>query len=158
MQYLSFSFILCLFLACDCSAQNTIDAAGGQANGNNGTLSYSVGQVFYQYAQDTAYSIAEGVQQAYEITVINNNKAVEGIPLSYKIYPNPTHSLLHLEIQQPLDKAVAQLYDVRGQYIKSVQLAKGNNKINMHELLPAVYFIKLYADGQVLQTFKVIKH
>ena len=48
-------------------AQTAVSAAGGEA----GTVSYIVGQTFVAPASNDAGSIATGVQQAYDITIID---------------------------------------------------------------------------------------
>ena len=45
------------------SAQETIPASGGDAKGSGGSVSYSVGQLFYRIYPGTNGSVAEGVQQ-----------------------------------------------------------------------------------------------
>jgi len=49
-------------------AQESVNAAGGNASGSGGTVSYTVGQVVYTTKTGTNGSVAEGVQQAYEIS------------------------------------------------------------------------------------------
>ena len=48
-------------------AQQTTDCAGGNASGIGGSVSYSIGQIFYQYDSDNAGNISQGVQHAYEV-------------------------------------------------------------------------------------------
>ena len=59
------TFNFCLSTA---TAQESINATGGDASGSAGSASYSVGQVAYQTLAGTNGSIAEGVQQAYKIS------------------------------------------------------------------------------------------
>ena len=51
-------------------AQEAIPAAGSNAIGSGGSVSYSVGQVVYTINTGTNGSVAEGVQQPYEISVV----------------------------------------------------------------------------------------
>ena len=50
-------------------AQNTTSAAGGEATGGGGVVTYTVGQTFYITNTGASVSLAEGVQQAYEISI-----------------------------------------------------------------------------------------
>ena len=52
------------------TAQESVSASGGEASGSGGSVSYSVGQLFYRIHTGTTGSVAEGVQQPYEISVI----------------------------------------------------------------------------------------
>ena len=49
-------------------AQTGIPAAGGNASGTGGSVSFSVGQVFYLMNTGTTGSVLEGVQQPFEIS------------------------------------------------------------------------------------------
>ena len=78
-------------------AQNTTSATGGRAFGSGGEVSYTIGQTFYITNTGTAASLAEGVQQAYEISIETGIEEI-GINMNISVYPNPTQHYLHLEI------------------------------------------------------------
>jgi hypothetical protein len=50
-------------------AQNTTSTTGVRAIGDGGVVNYTVGQTFYITNTGTTGSLAEGVQQAYEISI-----------------------------------------------------------------------------------------
>jgi len=78
-------------------AQTNVNATGGNASGNGGSVSYSVGQVVYTTHKGSNGSVAQGVQQPYEISVAGIDEA-NGISLRVTAYPNPTTDYLTLEI------------------------------------------------------------
>lgn len=80
-------------------AHASVNATGGNANSANGSVSYSVGQVFYTTAFSTKGSISEGVQQPFEISVLSGLEDVAGIDLCYSVYPNPTSGKLTLKLR-----------------------------------------------------------
>ena len=55
-------------------AQKTVPASGGEASGNKGSASYSIGQMIYTSNVGTNFSRTEGVQQSYEITLTTSIK------------------------------------------------------------------------------------
>jgi len=59
---------LCLFLAATLSAQQGNVAAGGDATGTGGTMSYSIGQVDYLYHSSEHGSMSLGLQQTWHIS------------------------------------------------------------------------------------------
>ena len=79
--------------------QQAVVTAGAEATGTGGTVSYSVGQVVYQTHASTSGSVAEGVQQPYEISVLSSTKDVAGISLTCSVYPNPTADYLTLKVE-----------------------------------------------------------
>ena len=47
-------------------AQESVNAAGGDAMGTGGTAAYTVGQVVYTTIGDNGTTVAQGVQQAFQ--------------------------------------------------------------------------------------------
>ncbi len=66
---ISKQLLLTLFILCypvySISAQEVISASGGNATGSGGSVSYSVGQLFFMTHTGADGSVAEGVQQPY---------------------------------------------------------------------------------------------
>lgn len=79
-------------------AQETPIASGGDATGSGGTVSYAVGQIVYATDTATTGSVAKGVQQPFEISVVTGINEL-GITLGVSVYPNPTTTFLHLQIE-----------------------------------------------------------
>ncbi|MGB4293795.1 MAG: hypothetical protein WBJ37_13065 [Bacteroidales bacterium] len=51
-------------------AQNTVTSAGGDASGSGGSVSYTTGQIVYTTVSSANNSVAQGVQQPWEISVV----------------------------------------------------------------------------------------
>ncbi|MBK6984778.1 MAG: hypothetical protein IPH32_08475 [Bacteroidetes bacterium] len=68
---------------CTVSAQETTDASGGNASGSGGSASYSIGQSAYNTYTGTNGSVAQGVQQPYEISIVTEVKEAKDISLSF---------------------------------------------------------------------------
>ena len=79
-------------------AQESINATGGIASGSGGSMSYSVGQIVYTTNTGTNGSVAQGVQQPYEISAVIGIEEFNGINLYVSVYPNPTSDYLTLSI------------------------------------------------------------
>lgn len=60
-------FFTLLGIGLNANAQETMNASGGNCSTNDGSISYSVSQTFFMQIEGLTGSIAEGVQQAYEI-------------------------------------------------------------------------------------------
>lgn len=158
--------ILCLFLLCFSSlgiqAQNiheTILPAGGNANGSSGSVSYSVGQTVYTTNTGTNGSVAQGVQQPYEISVLDAIEEANGIDLIVTAYPNPTSDNLTLSISEfDFSNLLYQMYDATGKMVASEKVVDPKTSIDMNGLVSATYFLKIVQDGQIVKTFKIIKN
>ena len=159
--------ILLLSLGLTAQAQQATVVAGGTASGNGGTVSYSIGQVVYTTSTGTNGSVAQGVQQAYEITAVTGIEEAKGISLEVSAYPNPTTDYLTLTIgastsfnDQPISY---KLYDMNGKIIETQKIVDENTTIVMSNLLPATYFLTVVKtmDGkspQEVKTFKIAKN
>lgn len=140
-------------------AQESINATGGYASGSGGSASYSVGQVVYSTHTGTSGSLAQGVQQPYEISVLTAIEEAKGINLSVSAYPNPTNDYLTLEVKDfELSNLNFQLYDMNGKLLQSKKITGSQTSIVMINLVPATYFVKVIQGNKEVKTFKIIKN
>lgn len=140
-------------------AQTTIPATGGNANGSGGSASYSVGQVAYTTNTGTNASVAQGVQQAYEISNITGIEEALGISLEIMVYPNPTTDFLTLSVDNfEASNLSYYLYDINGRLLETQKLEGKQTSISMSNLAPAIYFLKVSEGSKELRTFKIIKN
>lgn len=78
--------------------------------------------------------------------------AVEGETLSdFKIYPNPAHDLVHLELKN--SRNIMQLYDVNGGLIKTYKVNNPKFSFSVEELPRGIYFVKI---GESVKKIEVI--
>ncbi len=146
------------------SAQESVNATGGNASGSVCSVSYSVGQVVYTTNTGTSGSVAQGVQQLYEISVVTAIEEAKGINLSVSAYPNPTTDYLTLSISDniqtshDLSQLSSQLYDMSGKLLQNERITGNQTSIVMSNLVPANYFVKVIQSDKELKTFKIIKN
>jgi|APHig6443717817_1056837.scaffolds.fasta_scaffold19272_3 hypothetical protein len=144
-------------------AQETIPASGGNATGSGGSVSYTVGQVVYTTNVGADGSVAQGVQQPYEISVVTGVDQFKNVTLTCRAYPNPTTDFLTLEIVGEMPEHFsASLYDLNGKLLQWLKVIGRETTIPMETLAPATYFLKIEAKtnstSNNLKTFKIIKH
>lgn len=144
-------------------AQENINATGGNAEGNGGTVSYSVGQTGYKTFNGANGSLAEGVQQPFEISIVTAIEGYDEIKLSVSVYPNPTADNLTLvlydEVTASNDLSLYsyQLLDMNGKLLRSSGITDAQTNIEMSNLLPATYLLKVIIDRKEVKTFKIVK-
>lgn len=137
-------------------AQESPTATGGEATGTGGTASYSVGQVVYTTATGTNGSIAQGVQQPYEIsTTVGINETAINLALS--VYPNPTTNYLTLKVEDNSNLSY-QLYDLQGKVIENKKVVANSTIVKMEGLPKAIYFLNVTKNNKSVKTFKIIKN
>lgn len=141
-------------------AQESVNATGGNASGGGGTASYSVGQVVYTTNTGTSGSVAQGVQQAYEVLGVQTGlEETKGINLSVSAYPNPTTDYLTLSIREfEISNLSYQVYDISGRLLQSEKITGNQTSIVMSNFVPAIYFVKVIQSNKEVKTFKIIKN
>lgn len=140
-------------------AQEAIPATGGNASGSGGSASYSVGQVVYTTNTGTNGSVAQGVQQPYEISVISGIEQAKGINLICSAYPNPTTDFLTLNVENYDNENLSyQLFDISGKLLENKKLTSNETRIDMNNRVPAIYFLKVMDNQIEVKTFKIIKN
>lgn len=161
MRYKKIGAVLMLSFALTLQAQEASTTAGSEAMGNGGTVSYSVGQVVYQANTGTNATIIQGVQQPFEISVVNGINQDQEINLECTVYPNPTSDYLTLKINsnvQTWHTLSVQLYDINGKLISQQQITANKTSIIVSNLLSAIYFLKISEGDIEVKTFKIIKN
>jgi opacity protein-like surface antigen len=139
-------------------AQESANASGGDATGSGGTIAYSIGQVVYTTYTGSSGSVAQGVQQAYEIFTVDIEETT--LSISLIAFPNPTADNLTLQIRDfNKENLTYQFYDIGGKLLSNGQVTGQQTEINTSSLPPATYFINvLNQEDKKVQSFKIIKN
>lgn len=140
------------------NAQEALLTSGQEASGSGGSSSSSMGQVLYTTNIGSSGSVAQGVQQAFEISTTIGIEET-GIQLVCSAFPNPTVDNLLLTVVNNLNDDLSyQLFDLNGKLIDANSIHSENTTINMESLPPAGYFLKVKQDNTEIKTFKIIKN
>lgn len=140
-------------------AQEGTHASGGEAAGSGGSVSYSVGQVFYHHYSATNGSETQGVQQPYEISIIVGKEDSRDISLMISTYPNPAADFLQLSVDNTdLGPLRYSLFDLNGKLLETKEIEHNLTNINLCNLTPSLYFLKVFEAGKEVKTFKIIKN
>jgi len=151
------------FFLSTANAQEAIPATGGNASGNGGSVSYSVGQIMYTTNTGTHGSVAQGVQQPYEISAGTGIEEVKGITLQCSAYPNPANDFLMLKIEGSVEtdnypSLRASLYDMTGKLLETTKIKGNETPISMKNLAKATYFLKITDNSKEVKAYKIIKN
>ena len=139
-------------------AQQGFTAAGGGASGSGGNAAYSVGQIVYTTNTGAGGSVAQGVQQPYEISIVLGLEDHQ-ISLNMKVYPNPTSDFLILNVGNfELSTLNFELFDVSGKLLESKKITSITETISMENLPSSTYFLKITSNNEEVKTFKIIKN
>jgi hypothetical protein len=138
-------------------AQSSPDSGGSNASGSSGTVTYSIGQTFYEPVKSLSGSTSPGAQQPYEISETLGQEIAE-IGLSLKIYPNPTTDILNLRIDlNDYQKYSYELYDLGGRFLNKKPVAGKVTELSMSKYPSGTYLLKVSKGNTPVKIFKVIK-
>ena len=155
---LKISAFLLLLAGLGIHAQGLPLTSGGESTRNGGTVSYSIGQVFYETKNGSEGSVAEGVQQAYEISIVTALEGSKSVNVMVNAFPNPTQNDLTLTVENlNLSTLSFQLYDLEGKLLQKEKITSFTTIISKATFLPATYFLKVMQGNKEIKTFKIIK-
>ena len=151
--------LLLLFLSISgiYNAQQAIIPAGNNAQSGTGSVSYSVGQIFYESQTSATGKVNPGVQQPYEIFTLATNENV--VQSNISVYPNPVKDFLTVDFNtEKLENSSYQLFDASGKIIIQGNLKSAKSQISANDLPTGMYLLRITNSGQIVKTFKIIKN
>ena len=137
-------------------AQSDIVPAGGTATGENGTVTFTVGQIAVQSQGEGGITLSEGVQQPYEIQTIGIDNYPD-ITLNAVVYPNPTRGNVQLTMNNVQLEGEVRVLDANGKLLFVKKIEGETTDIPMSDLAAGTYFVNVVNGKQVLKSFKVVK-
>jgi hypothetical protein len=140
----------------------TLVASGEDASGGTGSVTYSIGQVFYTYMSESVYNVSQGIQQGElsNNTLTNDEDSI--VPkIEVYMYPNPTTDYVTINMQgyQAEGSQLSyQIYDLQGRLLKQNAAVQSETQINVTDLRASIYLLKVYNNNTILKTFKIVKN
>jgi hypothetical protein len=141
------------------SAQEGLNGSGGNATGTGGSVSYSIGQLLYHTHSGTNGSVAEGVQQPFEISVVTGTEDAGDIGLAVLAYPNPAADLLLLKVETLEWRDLSyQLYGLDGKLLLTNSLKALETPIDMRSYVSGCYVLRVFSGTRPIKEFKIVKN
>jgi hypothetical protein len=139
-------------------AQSTVVASGGVTTGNGSSVSYSLGQLVSDNYTGSNGSLTIGIQQSFEIQVVNGVEDTR-FQLLVKAYPNPTTDELTLTADNvDLSHSTIELYDMEGRILLQKAITTKEVTLNMRDFVPAAYILRILDKQKEIKSFKIIKN
>ncbi|WP_373826227.1 T9SS type A sorting domain-containing protein [Bacteroides heparinolyticus] len=145
-------------LAHEIKAQDVVNTSSAHAIGSEGTAVYSIGQIVYTTNTGSNGTVAQGVQQPYEISEVTF--VAESEKISFSVYPNPAADYLYLSRdcdEFRIADLSFRLCDSNGRTLRFEKIRGGRTTIVMTGLVPSTYFLKIDQGNKTLKTYKIIK-
>lgn len=140
----------------------TFNSSGENATGASGSVTYSIGQVFYTYIGESVYNVAQGIQQQQEVTTtLSSDETIAEPKTEIVIFPNPTTDFVNIQMEGSESDSKQhsyQLYDLQGRLLKQESISQNETQVNMTDLRAAIYLLNIYNDNKIFKTFKIVKN
>ena len=150
------TFILILTFALSLHAQKNIISAGANATGAGGNVSFSIGQIDYLFNSSASFSVSQGVQQAYNLTVtaVRNNFVEDDSNIN--IYPNPTRDGIFISFEK-YNEASYVIYDLMGNQVSNNIIENTSTYISLNHLPAATYIILITQTKMPQKSYQIVK-
>ncbi|TRX22991.1 T9SS type A sorting domain-containing protein [Flavobacterium franklandianum] len=138
----------------------TFNASGDDATGSSGSVTYSIGQVFYTYIGESVYDVAQGIQQEELSQTLDTPENSVEPKAEIVIFPNPTTDFVTVNMEGIEFKSGLQsyqLYDLQGRLLKQNTIDQADTRIDLNDLSSSIYILQVYVDNKILKTFKILK-
>jgi hypothetical protein len=149
--------ILLLLGSFNLFGQRDVVAAGGDISVAAGSVSFTVGQSFAAEIGSAAGTILQGVQQPYELFLVDVSDP--DLLWDLEVYPNPVTHTLILRPGKDLGSEGFRfaLTDLQGRNLASDRIAGPEHILSAAEWAPGTYFLTVFRDQNTYKTFKIIK-
>jgi hypothetical protein len=144
------------FLCVSLYSQSNTVSAGGDADGDNGSISYSIGQVVYTSGQGSNGNVNQGVQQPYDVGVVTG---IEEAGINLSVFPNPTSGLLTLTVADEDASLLSyQLFDASGRLVDSKNKLNSTNTISLYGYATGVYTLSVSRENKQVKSFRLVRN
>ena len=134
------------------NAQSGVVVTGKDIQNNIGSVSYSIGNVFYS-TKSKGISINEGMQQSYIINEIFRKSIVR-----VSLFPNPTNDLVYFKVENLNYKNLSFiLYDITGNLITSGRILSSQSFLSLQNFPNNIFIVKVFRGELEEQSFKILK-
>ena len=138
-------------------AQHSSNASGGNNASASGSVSYSIGQVFYESNANTTGTSAQGVQQPIELYTLEINSA--DVEIDIAVFPNPTSNQLIIDLKEVNPANVRfELTDSQGKKLQGMEIQSQEFQIELESYPKATYLLTILQENQPVKSFKIIKN
>lgn len=138
----------------------TIITSGSNATGSSGSVTYSIGQVFYTYiGLQTVYNVEQGIQHQEKDENLGTPE-IEKPTTEIFVFPNPTADFVNLSMKgDELESANRsyRLYDLQGRLLKQNIITQTETQVSLNNFSSSLYILTVYVDNKLYKSFKILK-
>lgn len=137
--------------------QRDVVAGGGDISSAAGSVSFTVGQSFATEIGSAAGTILQGVQQPYELFLVDVSDPA--VHWDLEVFPNPVTHTLILRAGKDLGSEGCRFVvtDLQGRTLAADEIAGPEHILSATDWAPGTYFLTVFRDQNTYKTFKIIR-
>lgn len=141
----------------DKKLHSSINVTGGDLSSEAGSVSYSIGQVYYLSYSDKKDYVSEGIQQPSIIEVAQIKK--EEKDFKVVAYPNPVDNYFVIEAATYTNQSlVYHLIDLHNTLLKEGRIGESGAKVDISTLPASTYLLQILGNGKLIKTIIILKN
>lgn len=137
--------------------QQVLTSSGSLASTENGSLSWTVGEMMTSSWIQSEVMLTQGFQQSQlRVTNIFETDGLKGI----QVYPNPVKDLLNLRNDSPEVKTmIIKLIDMNGRILEAKDIHTDEYQIDFSKYAAGSYILEVIdTEHEIMGTYKILKH
>jgi hypothetical protein len=147
------------------SAQFIISSSGGALMGDQQFVAYSIGDVVAGTFESDSYALLTGFLGSSGLLITSSEEPELGVPNNFELsqnYPNPFNPSTNINYSLPkMAKVKLEIYNSIGVLVSVLvdeEQSAGRHAIafNASQISSGMYFYRLIANGNIIQTKKMI--
>jgi len=147
-----FLFVIPIFFSLPSIGQSSVVTSGNDIENVNGSVSYTIGSVFY-LGRVQSLSITEGLQQSYIINEIPGKST-----LRVTLFPNPTSDLVFFKVENLNYKNLSyRIYDLTGSLLSEGKIINPQSSASIQNLPSNIFIVRVYRNSIEERSFKIVK-
>ena len=153
-----FTGFLCLVLSTTLKAQDIIAVAGDYHSSNQGSLSWTIGELVTETTSNQQTVLSQGFHQ-YDL-IVTALPAFNQRLSNWSVYPNPASNSLHIKAPDlpGNENTSALIFDLQGKLLVKKALGYHQNILDLSTLSAGTYVLKLIdRANNYLSSFYIIK-
>jgi hypothetical protein len=136
--------------------QEVLSTGGDFQQTAQGSVSFTIGEPISETFEAGNNTLTQGFQQSK--LIITAIEVPDANNFSLQVFPNPAHSTITIEVivdaQQALEYA---LYDLNGKVLYEICSDQSMLEIDVQNLYPGTYLLKITNDKKQMATYKIVK-
>ena len=136
--------------------QDILSTGGDFHQTPHGSLSFTIGEPISETFEAGENVLTQGFQQSKLIITAIETPETENFNL--QVFPNPTHSIITIKATEEVQHALQYvLCDLNGKVLYETCSDQSMIEIDLINVCPGTYLLKIINDEKLMATYKIIK-